>query len=77
MEGLMGKLVPIAMSVVMGLVLTYPRTWRVELAKLQYSILREATRTDNWGSVGIYAGHANVNSKKLSFINGDSRYEKK
>ena len=45
MEGLIGKLVPIAVSVVMGLVVTHPRTWRVELAKLQYSMLKEAIRT--------------------------------
>lgn len=47
------KLMPIAFSVVMGLVVTHPRTWRVELAKLQYSILREAIRTDNWGDPNI------------------------
>ena len=53
MEGLIEKLMPIAFSVVMGLVATHPRTWRVELAKLQYSILKEATRTDNWGDPSI------------------------
>jgi hypothetical protein len=73
MEGLIGKLVPIAFSVVMGLVVTYPRTWRVELAKLQYSILREATRTDNWGnpSLGhlraVRAQHLKTGLKNLSY----------
>ena len=53
METLIGKLMPIAITVVMGLMVTHPRTWRVELAKLQYSILKEAIRTDNWGNPNV------------------------
>ena len=43
-------LVKIAMGVVIGLMVAHPFTWRVELAKLEYRILKEATRTDNWGN---------------------------
>jgi hypothetical protein len=54
MESLIGKLMTIAFAAVMGLVVAHPRTWRVELAKLQYSMLRESIRTDNWGDLRVY-----------------------
>jgi hypothetical protein len=38
------------MGVVIGLMVAHPFTWRVELAKLEYRMLKEATRTDNWGN---------------------------
>ena len=64
MEGLIGKLMPIAFSVVMGLMVTHPRTCRVELAKLQYSILKEVTRTDNWGDPSLPFRVSGQKSKK-------------
>ena len=51
METLIGKLMPITMTVVLGMAVTHPSTWRVEIAKLQYSILKEAIKTDNWGDL--------------------------
>ena len=50
MAKLIESLIPVAVSVVVGLVITHPLTWRAELAKRQYSILKEITRTNNWGS---------------------------
>ncbi len=55
MEGLIGKQMPISVSVFMGLILSHPYTWRMELAKFQYSILKEATRVDNWGNPSLWA----------------------
>ena len=47
-------LMKIAMGNVLGLMLTHPFTWRVELAKLEDRMLREGTRTDNWGNPLIW-----------------------
>lgn len=46
--------VKIAMGIVIGLMVTHPMTWRVELAKIQHRILKEAVRTDNWGNPLIW-----------------------
>ena len=54
MRGVIGAAFPIALAVVMGLYAQRPKTWRVELAQLQYSILKEVRRTDNWGCPSIY-----------------------
>ena len=54
MTALIDKLFPIAFAIVVGLYIQHPKTWRVELAKLQHSILKEAIRTDNWGCPSIY-----------------------
>jgi hypothetical protein len=54
MASLVEKLFPIALATVMGLFVQHPKTWRVELAKLEYSILKEVRRTDNWGSPSIF-----------------------
>ena len=54
MSALIDKLFPIALTTVVGLYLQHPKTWRVELAKLQHSILKEVVRTDNWGCPSIY-----------------------
>jgi hypothetical protein len=51
---LIDKLFPIALATVVGLYLQNPKTWRVELAKLQHGILKEVVRTDNWGCPSIY-----------------------
>ena len=45
---------PIALAYVVGLYLQHPKTWRIELAKVQYSILKEVRRTDNWGCPSIF-----------------------
>jgi hypothetical protein len=58
MESVIEKLLPIAFAVVMGPYIQHPKTWRVELAKLEYSILKEATRTDNWGCPSIFSNGA-------------------
>ncbi len=47
-------LIKIAMGIVLGLVVTHPFTWRVELAKLPYWMLHEGLRTDNWGNPLIW-----------------------
>jgi len=54
MAALIDKLFPIALATVIGLYLQHPKTWRVELAKLQHSILKETARTTNWGCPSIY-----------------------
>ncbi|MCC7440554.1 MAG: hypothetical protein IT285_02910 [Bdellovibrionales bacterium] len=54
MASLVDKLFPIALATVMGLWIQHPKTWRIELAKLEYSILKEVRRTDNWGCPSIF-----------------------
>lgn len=63
MTALIDKLFPIALATVVGLYLQNPKTWRIELAKLQHSILKEAIRTDNWGCPSIY-GQAGCRAAK-------------
>jgi hypothetical protein len=58
METIIEKLFPIAMVVVIGLYIQHPKTWRVELLKLEYSILKEVRRTDNWGCPSIFNKNA-------------------
>ena len=54
MDKLIEGLIPIAVSIVIGMVIRHPLTWRQELTKLQVSMLKEITRTDNWGSPLIW-----------------------
>ncbi len=54
MEGLVNKLMSISVVVVLGLMLQYPKTWKVELAKLQYKILKDVGKTSNWGCPSIW-----------------------
>lgn len=54
MEALANKLFPIAAAVVFGLMIQHPKTWKIELANLQYAILKEVGRTDNWGCPSIF-----------------------
>lgn len=57
MEGLIQKCMGIALTTVLGLWLAHPATWRVELAKFQYSILKETISTQNWGNPSIFKHH--------------------
>ncbi len=57
-------LIKIAMGVVLGLMIAHPFTWRVELAKLQYRMLKEATDTQSWGNPSIWQQHRPNTRKK-------------
>lgn len=54
MENLAEKLMPLAMAAVISLYIQHPLTWRIELAKLQYSILKEVSGTRSWGNPSIF-----------------------
>lgn len=53
MEALIDKLMKVSLLIVFGLMMTHPFTWRMELIKLEHSMLREAIRTDNWGRLPV------------------------
>lgn len=56
-------LIKIAMGIVLGLMIAHPFTWRGELTKLQYRMLREGTRTDNWGNPLIWRQQSHARRK--------------
>ena len=54
MDKVVQLLIPIAVSAVVGLMVRYPTTWRAELTKIQYRMLKDLSRTDNWGNPLVY-----------------------
>jgi hypothetical protein len=44
------KIIALASAVFAGVVATHPLTWRVEVRKLEYSILKEVSDTRSWGT---------------------------
>ena len=48
------SLFKIAVRFALLLAVVHPMTWRVELAKLEYRMLKEATDTRSWGNVSIW-----------------------
>ena len=63
MDKVIQLLIPIALSAAVGLIARYPTTWRAELAKVQYSMLKNLSRTDNWGNPLIYGRSGAKKSK--------------
>ena len=63
MDKVIELIIPIAASAAVALLVRYPATWRVELAKIQYSMLKDLSRTDNWGNPSLYYGRGAVKSK--------------
>ena len=63
MDKVIELLIPIAASAAVALLVRYPTTWRVELAKIQYSMLKGLSRTDNWGNPSLYSGSGARKSK--------------
>ncbi|MBS1958327.1 MAG: hypothetical protein JST80_02540 [Bdellovibrionales bacterium] len=55
MDKIAEKIVPLAAAFVIGLMTQHPLTWRMELKRVQYSMLRELSRTDNWGTPSPWA----------------------
>ena len=53
MEGSIQKLFSLSFAIVLGMVATHPKTWRVELAKIQYSILKECAHGSNLGKLPL------------------------
>jgi len=53
MDAFLNKAMAISVAVVFGLYVSHPLTWRVELAKLQYRILRDVSKTSNWGNPSL------------------------
>ena len=48
------SVVAVATVVVGSVMLMHPLTWKTELRKLQFSILREVTNTRSWGNPSIF-----------------------
>lgn len=55
MADLVDKLFKISFAFVVGLAVTHPRTWRVELAKVEYRMLKESI-TAPWGCPSLTKG---------------------
>lgn len=51
------ELLAIAAAVVGGIFISHPLDFTNALHRVQFSILKEATRTDDWGNPSIY--HSN------------------
>ena len=47
-------LIDFAWIVFFGIVVTHPLTFRAELRKVQYAILREVSDTRSWGNPSIF-----------------------
>jgi hypothetical protein len=54
MNGVLEKAIPLAVAIVMGLYTQHPLTWRTELIKLEYSILKEVKGTSSWGCPSVF-----------------------
>ena len=63
MIGAIEKLIGFTTVALMGLWFQHPLTVRAELQKVQYKILKEISRTDNWGSPLIWK--ANLKTHKI------------
>jgi hypothetical protein len=48
------KLLTLASVIVAGIMVAHPFTWKLELRKLEYRMLREATDTRSWGNPSIF-----------------------
>ena len=46
--------IAIAATVLAGIVVTHPFSFGNYIREVEFSILREATRTDNWGDPSLY-----------------------
>ena len=52
------EIMTVASLVLGGLIVTHPLTWRSEIRKVQFSILREVTSTRSWGNPSIFVHRA-------------------
>jgi hypothetical protein len=48
------EIIAIAAMVMAGIVITHPFSYGKYIRQAEFSILREATRTDNWGDPSLY-----------------------
>lgn len=48
------KIVAWASVIVAGIMLTHPFSWRMKLAKLEYSMFKEISDTRSWGNPSIF-----------------------
>ena len=53
MEGSIQKLFSMSLMIVLGMVATHPKTWRVKVAKIQYSILKECAHGSSLGKLPL------------------------
>ena len=56
MEGLVNKAMTIATVVVATMIIRHPMSWRIELAKLQVRMMKDANRS--WGCPSIWGPRA-------------------
>jgi hypothetical protein len=48
------KIIALASVIVAGIMATHPFTWRTELRKLEYSMLKEVSDTRSWGNPSLF-----------------------
>ena len=56
MQSIIERALAIALAVVIAVCASRPMTWRMDLVALEYSILKDVRRTDNWGNPSIFKG---------------------
>ena len=47
-------LVKVALAIMASIALSHPSTFKQEIGKLEYSILKECGKTNNWGDPSIF-----------------------
>jgi hypothetical protein len=48
------EIIALASMFVIGMAAAHPTDYMLRLRKIEYSILRDAARTDNWGSPSVF-----------------------
>jgi len=63
-SAMLNQIINFSIGVLIALFIANPLHFRDVVRKLEFKILREATRTDNWGTEYLYLGEPRKSSEK-------------